>query len=246
MTRIRSLAAIAAAIGVSAWTIVPGLAATVSAGADAMHSTAATRQDFTRLSTAGAKAFDDVGMARLAIFDGNPARAQHLLASAETAFGQAATDRTTFVKAEDHLMPPASLHQAAASGSDAGTPKAWIPVAESFVLDETLAAPRDAANTVAKADASLHANRRQGAAEMLRVAHIGAIDTVALAPLDASTSDLHRAAELMTAGDYYGANQSLRALEDGVRYDTVDASGKPGGPVAVSDANQPAGDHIRP
>ena len=245
MTRMRSLAALAAAAGLSAWVTVPGLAA--SASADPGHPTAATRQDFKRLSTAGARAYDDVGLARLAIFEGNPPRAEHLVAAAEAAFGQAATDRATFVKAEDRLVAPASMHQAAAApGADASTPKAWIPVAETFVLDETLAAPPNSANAVAKADASLHANRRQDAIRMLHVAHVSALDTVALAPLDASVSDTHRAAELMTAGDYYGANQSLRAVEDGVRYDTVDVNSKPDSTIAMSGGNAPAGDHIRP
>ncbi len=81
---------------------------------------------------------------------------------------------------------------------------------------------------------------------MLRVAHVGASDTVALAPLDASVSDTHRAAELMTAGDYYGANQSLRAVEGGVRYDTVGVNARPDGTIAMTGGGAPAGDHIRP
>ncbi len=211
--------AAAVVAGAVSWVAV---AATIPADAsDArVRSDAATRQDLTHLSVAGSKAFDDVALARQAIFDGQPARAGQLIASAETAFDRARADRTVFVEAEDRLNPPASLRHPVAAG-EGGTPTAWIPVAESFVLNETLAPPHDAAGPVEKANASLRANRRQDAFETLKVAHVSAVDTVALAPLDRSLAALHRADELMAGGDYYGASQALRALEDGIRYDAL-------------------------
>ena len=225
----------------------PALAAVETAGA---HPAAADRMmqgDFTKLSTAGSQAFDDVALARLAIFDGHPAKAATLIASAQSAFDRAATDRTAFVKAEDALQAPTSLRtMPARDATGYAAPTTWIPVAQGFVVNETLAPSKDTAAAVDKANQAVAANRRADAVEALKVAKVSAVDTVALAPLQASLGAIHRASQLVSAADYYGASQALRGLEDSVRYDTVDVTGTPKAAAQTQAANTPEGDHVRP
>ena len=64
----------------------------------------AVDKDAGKLSMEGAKGYQDVALARLAIFDGRTADAKKFVDAADTAFGKAKTDRTVFVKAENALM----------------------------------------------------------------------------------------------------------------------------------------------
>ena len=64
----------------------------------------AVDKDAGKLSMEGAKGYQDVALARLAIFDGRTADAKKFVDAADTAFGKAKTDRTDFVKAENALM----------------------------------------------------------------------------------------------------------------------------------------------
>ncbi len=222
MATLSKMGAGAFAVALAALVTGPALAASAD---DASRSDQTTRHDFSTLSRAGSLAFDDAALARLAIFDGHPSKAATLIANAETEFNRADIDQTAFIKAEDALNPPSSMRSSSASGQ-AGQPTVWLPVAEGFVLSETLVPPAGTDQTLDKANASLRANQRRQAIETLKVAHVSAIDTVALAPLDETRADLHRASQLVAAGDYYGAGQALRALEQRVRYDSVSVPGK--------------------
>ncbi len=62
-------------------------------------------KDAGKLSMDGAQGYQDVALARLAIFDGRTADAKKFADAADTAFGKAKADRTVFIKAEDALMP---------------------------------------------------------------------------------------------------------------------------------------------
>jgi len=60
----------------------------------------AADQDMGKLSKDGYKAMRDVSLARLAIFNGQPAEAKTYTNEAETALEKAKTDDTAFTKAE--------------------------------------------------------------------------------------------------------------------------------------------------
>ena len=247
MLKLKRCGAAAFSLALVAWSMAPALAAIEATGAHATTESHTAQRDFSKLSSAGAEAFDDVALARLAIFDGHPAKAATLIASAQMAFDRAATDRTAFVKAEDALQPPSSLRSTFGPVSTANaTPTTWIPVAEGFVVNEALAPSKETARAVDKANQSIKSNSSSDAMRALKVAKVSAVDTVALAPLQASLSDIHRASQLASAADYYGASQSLRSLEDSIRYDTVDISGAPKTVVQTQAANTPSGDHVKP
>ncbi len=247
MSKLKSCGAAAFSLALVAWSMAPALAAIEATGAHATAGDRTAQRDFLGLSSAGAEAFDDVALARLAIFDGHPVKAETLIASAQMAFDRAATDRTAFIKAENALQPPSSLRSTSGPVSTASATRiTWIPVAEGFVVNETLAPSRETARAVDKANQSIKSQSSSDAMKALKVAKVSAVDTVALAPLQASLSNIHRASQLASAADYYGASQSLRSLEDSIRYDTVDVSGTPKTSAQTQAANTPSGDHVKP
>ncbi len=75
-------------------------------------------KDFTRLSKDGSRAFQDLALARLAIFDGRTDDAKTYVGAADTSFGKAKTDDTVFTKAEADLKSPQGA-DASASGTSA-------------------------------------------------------------------------------------------------------------------------------
>ena len=121
MLKLKAGSAAALSVALAAWSMSPGIAATVTGSSAPVRTDRATQRDFNKLSVAGAKAFDDVVLARLAIFDGHPATATTLIQQAQAGFDLAANDKTTFNKAENALQPPSSMHQPAPVASDGGS-----------------------------------------------------------------------------------------------------------------------------
>lgn len=186
--------------------------------------TGAADKDYAKLSIDGAHAFQDVGLARLAIFDGKPAMAIKLVSDAQAAMGRAKSDDTVFMKAEaDLTTTKASSHTnpAPAAGSNPTTKIAWVPIDGELALDETLAPTPEQSSAVAEANDHLHKGEPDKAREVLKVASITADYTLSVAPLKQSTTDIAQASTLLGGKDYYDASQALRQLQDGVRYDTT-------------------------
>ena len=65
-------------------------------------------KDFSKLSADASKAFQDLTLTRLAIYDGRIDDAKKYVGEAELAFGKARTDETVFTKAEVDLKAPAA------------------------------------------------------------------------------------------------------------------------------------------
>ena len=91
-----------------------------SAGSAATTSqpTAATQnanKELGKLSADGRKAFQDVRLARLAIFDGQTDQAKKYADEAKASIAKAKTDDTAFMKAEAALKPPAGVAQRTAT-----------------------------------------------------------------------------------------------------------------------------------
>ncbi len=214
--------------------VAAAIAATAPAG-DA--GTKAAGQDYARLSIDGAHAFQDIGLARLAIFDGKPAAAVKLVADAQQAMGRAKSADSVFMKAAAELKTasPASgassnteTSPAAASPSTAKV--AWVPIDGQLILDETLTPTPANTKAIAEANDHLRNGEPDKAREALKVASVTADYILAVAPLKQSTADVAQASKLLASNDYYGASQALRQAQDGVRYDTDivhDAGGAP-------------------
>ncbi|MET7247647.1 YfdX family protein [Methylobacterium sp. EM32] len=231
-------------------------AADQAAKPTAMQETPAQKaidQDVGKLSKDGAQAFRDMHMARIAIFDADPAQAKSLIGKAQAALAKAKTDDAVFTKAEADLKTPADMaapkdtnaadKQAAqpASKDMTATGKvAWVPVDAQMTLGEDFVATPEKASAVNEANKSLAKGDQKGAIEKLKLAHVDVNFVMAVLPLDKTTADVNQAATLIGQGKYYEANAALKTAEDGMRFDVIDAVGLPQKAAAHTAATKPA------
>jgi hypothetical protein len=75
--------------------------------AESATSAKVAEKDFGRLSADGMSAFEDIHLARMAIFDGHTDEAAKLVADAKTSLAKAKADGAAFSKAESALRMPA-------------------------------------------------------------------------------------------------------------------------------------------
>jgi hypothetical protein len=203
--------------------LVPALVQADSTTPADIAATKVAEQEFGRLSTDGISAFEDIHLARLAIFDGRIEEAAQFVTDAQASLAKAKTDQSAFVKAESALHPPqhGPAPAPAAAVPDA-TPVTWIPIDGDLALGETFQA------TPAKAAAIVSARKGLATgdgAKALRTIKLAAIDvnyTLAVAPLERSIAAVDEANTLFANHDYYNASQALRKAEAGIRYDEID------------------------
>lgn len=206
------------------------LAATLVAGpafAAGTSGTAAGDQAFTKLSKDGAHANIDIMTARVAIFEGDPARAKQEIASAQSALTSARNDDSVFMKSESEMkMQPNSPKTDTAAA--AGTEKtAWIPVDVSMTLDEDYVANPAKSKSVDKANEQIKQGQQKSAMDTLRLADVGVNVMVEVLPLQTTIDGVNQAMQLIDGGKYYEANQALKHVQDGARFDDESANGKP-------------------
>ncbi len=196
-----------------------------------------------KLSKDGAQAFRDMHLARIAIFEAEPAQAKDLIGKAQAALTKAKTDEAVFMKAEADLKSPAGTaaqptaitttktDQAAAAPAPAKPaatePVAWLPIDAQLTLGEGFVATPEKAAAVADANKSLQRGDKQAALEKLKLADIDVNFTMAVLPLDKTTADVNQAATLIGQGQYYEANALLKTAEDRMRIDVIDAVAVP-------------------
>jgi hypothetical protein len=200
-------------------------------------------KDFSKLSADGSKAFQDLTLTRLAIFDGRIDDAKKYIKQAETAFDKARIDETVFTKAEADLKPPAGknapANQTVGAAPPAGKPAdsksadqmkkpiAWLPVDGAFSINEDYTINPAKKVAVAEANKSLKNGDRSKAMETLKLADIDIDVTLAVVPLEQTTDNVHQAASLINDGKYYEASQLLRQAQDGERFDVTSITAKP-------------------
>ena len=203
----------------------------------------AVDKDVGKLSKDGAQAFRDMHLARIAIFDADPAQAKSLIGKAQAALAKAKTDDAVFTKAEAELKTPAEMavakdktatdKTAAAdtTAKDAAAKSkdkvAWVPVDAQMTLGEDFVATPEKAAAVTEANKSLAKGDQKSAVEKLKLAHVDVNFVMAVMPLDKTAADVNQAATLIGQGKYYEANAALKTAEDGMRFDVIDAVGLP-------------------
>ena len=215
----------------------------------------AVDKDVGKLSKDEAQAFRDMHLARIAIFDANPAQAKSLIGKAQAALAKAKTDDAVFTKAEAELKTPAEMavakdktatdKTAAAdtTAKDATTKDAaakskdkvaWVPVDAQMTLGEDFVATPEKAAAVTEANKSLAKGDQKSAIEKLKLAHVDVNFVMAVLPLDKTATDVNQAATLIGQGKYYEANAALKTAEDGMRFDVIDVVGMPKAAVTGS------------
>ena len=186
-----------------------------------------TDKAFTRLSVDGGKAFEDLRRVRLAIFEGDTNAAKTYIHDAKAEITKAKTDNTALMKAESDLKTPPDAQKTASGKTPNTTPTDWIPVDGTLTLDEDYSATPQKGQGVAAANEKLAKGQAKEAAEALKLAQINAVFVTELAPMDQTVTGIDKAAELIDTGKFYQANQELKSVEDGVRFDTIDVSTLP-------------------
>jgi hypothetical protein len=174
-------------------------------------------KDFGKLSVQGANAYRDIQLARLAIFNAEPADAKKEIKDAKTAIEKAQNDDAIFVEAESELRVPSKVTQNT-------KPVAWLPVEGEMVVDENYVASPQNSAALADANKSVKQGDRKGAMDKLKLAGTNVDLTVAVVPLAKTMADINQAADFISADKYYQANDVLMQAENGVRFDIADTS----------------------
>lgn len=178
-------------------------------------------KDFGKLSVQGANAYRDIQLARLAIFNAEPADAKKEIKDAKTAIEKAQNDDAIFVEAESELRVPSKVTQNANPDTK---PVAWLPVGGEMVVDENYVASPQNSAALASANKSLKQGDRKGAMDKLKLAGTNVDLTVAVVPLAKTVADINQAADFISADKYYQANDVLMQAENGMRFDIADTS----------------------
>ena len=203
-------------------TVAAALAVTLGAAGAAVAADqtgpAATKadKDLGKLSIDGAGAYQDIGLARLAIYDGKPDMAVKLVDEATASLSRAKTDDSVFMKAEADLNPPKT---AAASTPRTTEPSkaavAWVPVDGAFILDETLTPSPAKTAAVNEANKHLRNGEPDKAKETLKVAAVDSDYVMTLLPLQQTMQDVQEASQMLAQHKYYDASQDLRKRANG-------------------------------
>jgi hypothetical protein len=185
-------------------------------------------KDFGRVSTDGFNAMHDVSMARWAIFNGDTNDAKQDLTNASSALQKAQNDDSVFMKAESDLKAPPGMTQPNPNHQPPNTTAVkWLPVDGAMAIGEDYTANPAKSAGVTKANAQLKQGDHAGAMDTLRLAGVDISFDEAVAPLDQTTKGVSNAEHLLDSGQFYEANQALKGVQDGIRYDIVDYTGKP-------------------
>jgi hypothetical protein len=194
----------------------PKAADTQASGNSAAQTTA--DHDFGTYSHDGAKAFDDIDLARLAIFEGQTKKAAQDVQQAEAMLTKAKSDDQVFVKAEADLKVPHGTAQQGPANATPGTARiAWLPVGGMMAIDEDYTADKTKDSGVAKADAQMQQGNTKQALDTLKLHDVDVSFVEKVAPLDATLKGVQTAATLLSENHFFAANQALKGVDDGVR-----------------------------
>ncbi|SAL03282.1 hypothetical protein AWB81_06372 [Caballeronia arationis] len=183
-----------------------------------------------RLSGKGNQAFQQIELARIAIFNGHAFEAKKLVKAAQQSLKVAKTDNTAFVKAENDRKASPSVAAAPNGVSNAtrsAHPTTWLPVGADVTITDDLSQSPSKSRAIASANEHLEKGKREAALDALKVAKINVAYTMELVPLKQTMTDVNNAASLLAQNKYYEANQALKQVVDSVRYDWVDLDAIP-------------------
>ncbi|WP_250456201.1 YfdX family protein [Caballeronia sp. ATUFL_M2_KS44] len=221
----------------TASTLVVIAAACCAGAVQAAESPRTVASDMGKVSGKGNEAFQQIELARLAIFNGQGARAAKLVSAAQKSLQEAQADNTAFTKAEKDLKLPPTAHPASPGESDvakASKALVWLPVGADVTVTDNLVQSADKSKAVASANELIKHGQRDKALNALKVANINVAYTMELVPLKLVMADVDDAARLMNQHKYYEANGALRQALASVRYDWVDLNAIPQSTVAAT------------
>jgi hypothetical protein len=229
-TRIWAAAVMVAALaGGTAYAAEPAKSANAgNATNDSTSNNAAANKDFGKLSADGFTALRDIRLTRLAIFDGDTSQAKQDIDNASDSLQKAQSDESIYTKAESDLKTPSGMtHEHASTDSASTTPIKWLPVDGAFTLGEDYVATPEKTKAVSDADTQMKNGNHDRAMDTLKLAHVNVVFDVEVAPLEKTIAGVDKAKQLIDNGQYFEANQALKSVENGMRYDVQDFVGTP-------------------
>jgi hypothetical protein len=176
-------------------------------------------KEFNKLSSEGSGAYNDLSLARLAIYEGRIDDAKKFVNRADAAFNKAKSDESVFIKAESALRPPPVKGAAATPSAQTETPITWLPVEGSIIINEDYTIDPAKTAAVAEANKILGNGDRKGAVKKLERANITISVMLGVMPLEQTIGNVHKAAILINDGKYYEAGQELRLIQASKRFD---------------------------
>jgi hypothetical protein len=197
--------------------------ATTSAPAATSTSTPAAKSDASsdalsimRYSQDGSRAIRQIGLARVAIFNGDPKLASDLIAKAKASVAKAEQEAPTFkVKVSD-------VANGKVVDTKSETAKAqMVPVDGDLVLAEDFVPTPEKRARIDKANEHFRNGRAKEALEELRLGDISVMYNRAWMPLASATKRLDQATKFMDDHKYYEANLALKAIGDSITMDSV-------------------------
>jgi hypothetical protein len=201
----------------------PKPAATTTAPAAASTSAPAAKSDASsdalsimRYSQDGSRAIREIGLARVAIFNGDPKLASDLIAKAKASVAKAEQEAPTFA------VKVSAESNGKVVGTESETGKAqMVPVDGDLVLAEDFVPTPEKRARIDKANEHFKNGRAKEALEELRLGDIAVMYNRAWMPLAAATKHLDQATKFMDDHKYYEANLALKAIGDSVTLDSV-------------------------
>jgi hypothetical protein len=165
---------------------------------------AKTQEDLIKVSEDALSSIRDLHGARLAIFHGQPERAQ-------TYVDAAATRIAATVKEEDEY----ALDIKAEKADDR-----YVPFDASLMVTDTYVPSEENAKHVTKANEHLKKGETKKAIEALKLGNIDVAVATSLFPVNFAKEHIDEAAKLIAEGKYYEANLALKAVDDSIVTDT--------------------------
>jgi hypothetical protein len=148
--------------------------------------------------------------------------------NATSSLRKAQNDDSVFMKAESELKAPPGVTQPNPNHTQPNTVAVkWLPVDGAMAIGEDYTAIPAKSAGVTKANEQLKQGDHAGAMETLRLAGVNVTFDEAVAPLDQTIKGVTTAETLLDQGEFYEANQALKGVQDGIRYDIVDMTGTP-------------------
>lgn len=187
-------------------------------------------KDVGKLSKDGAQALLDIQATRIAIFNAEPDQAKSLIHKAKDELQKAGKDDSVFMKAVSELTPARKAEagdKTEATKPDTSAPIAWLPVNSQISLGEDFQATPEKMAAVSDANQSLKKADRKSALEKLALADVDVKFTTAVVPLEQTTTDVGKAADLIDQGKFYEANAVLKDVTDHAMLNIVDIYGHP-------------------
>lgn len=169
-----------------------------------------------RYSEDGSRAIREIGLARVAIFNGDPKLASDLITRAKASVAKAEHEAPTFMV----KMSDVANGKVVDTKSETGKAQ-MVPVDGDLVLAEDFVPTPEKRARIDKANEHFRNGKAKEALEELRLGDISVMYTRAWMPLAGATKHLDQATQFMDDHKYYEANLALKAIGDSITLDSV-------------------------